>query len=74
MTSHHVTQGVVAPPDAVERLEALRARRDNVASPAPETPAEVFGPDVNFCERDEEHPAGLGPGYGPVAGREDPPF
>ena len=50
----------------------IRARRDTVASPAPETSTGLL--DCNGFERNGEHPAGLGPGNGPAVRREHPPF
>ena len=51
-----------------------RARRETVASTAPETSTELLDWNTNCFERNGEHPAGLGPGHCPAVRREDSPF
>ena len=76
ITSDHVTQGVLTLSGATERLEALKARHDKLDPLTPGTPDTALWSDVNCSPQDLEHPAGLGPGYGPRANdREiDPPL
>lgn len=71
-----MTQGVVALPDAEERLRAIRAKRDTVDLPAVGGARdEVVGQDVNQFDRDAEHASNMVRDMGgPAAGELPPPF